>query len=91
VSHRPSETTVSEDIDVFVSTTTPTPATTITIEPQEYWLVAVELIRGVTSVNWFKVFTKKEEAERYYKILLEKVPIEMKIYLAKIVRYSPIP
>ena len=79
------------DTDIIVNNDTTAPyKITISVDLPELWIVAVEIKDEVSTINWFRVFSSREEAERYYNRLVELLPEKYKIYLAKVEKYSPV-
>lgn len=88
----PSDSTDST-LKYYTGSTTDSGTITVTVdvEPETgLWIVAVEIKDEVSTINWFRVFTDREEAESYYNRLAELLPEKYKIYLAKVEKYSPV-
>jgi len=88
----PSDTT-DATLKHYTGTTTEPGSITVTMEVEPgpgFWIVAVEIKDEVSTINWFRVFTSREEAEDYYNQLVKLLPEEYKIYLAKVEKYSPV-
>jgi len=79
------------DTDIVVNNDATAPyEITINVDVPGLWIVAVEIKDEVSTINWFRVFTSREEAEDYYNKLVKLLPEEYKVYLAKVEKYSPV-